>query len=80
MAHGRLTAGAAAEPVGGGGLTVRRIPAKALEDMTAKANPRTARKTAKFGDNLDFMTLYGKSGYRGVKLFVLNMRKKLKPI
>jgi hypothetical protein len=38
-------------------LTARRFPAKALEDMTAKANPRTARKTAKFGDNLDFMTM-----------------------
>jgi hypothetical protein len=57
-----LIAGAAADAVGAGGLTARRFPAKALEDMTAKANPRTARKTAKFGDNLDFMTIYGKSG------------------
>jgi hypothetical protein len=57
-----LIAGAAEDAVGAGGLTARRFPAKALEDMTTKANPSTARKTVKFEDNLDFMTIYGKSG------------------
>jgi hypothetical protein len=65
-----LIAGAAAAAVGAGGLVVRRFPAWALVDMTTKANPSTARKTLKFEDNLDFMTIYGKSGYRGVNFFM----------
>jgi hypothetical protein len=74
-----LIAGAAAAAVGAGGLVVRRFPAWALVDMTTKANPNTTRKPLRFEDDLDFMTIYGKSGHGGVNFLMSNLREKFNP-